>query len=103
MLQALGREIARVRLMGSGTLAVTTRQRQSLPPFIIDLNAPQHAVVGVDEPFLLLPVIKFKHGVKLEIIEAVHGELIVCPCTDITTRAADIISMNWKTPKTFMA
>lgn len=98
MLQVLGREIARVRLMGSiGTLAVTRRQRQSLPPIISVLSELQHSLDGDadDDPVLLLPVIIFKHGVKLEIIEDVHGVLNLCPCTIVN----DINEMNWRTPK----
>lgn len=40
MLQARGREIANDRLMGSwkGTLAVTMRQRQSIPEPVSDLR-----------------------------------------------------------------
>jgi hypothetical protein len=58
---------------------------------VSDCNALQHSDVG-DEPLLLLPVIKLKQGVKLLIIEVVHGVLI-CPLTNIaemTKRVADI-------------
>lgn len=59
-----------------------------------DCNEPQQPVVGGDddELLLVLPVIKLKHGVKLLIIDAVHGVLI-CPLTNIaemTKRVANI-------------
>lgn len=74
MLQALGREMARVRLMGSwtGTLPVTMRQAQSVPLEMSDARDPQHCDVG-EAPLLLLPVRKFMHGVKLLIIELVQA------------------------------
>jgi hypothetical protein len=58
-----------------------------------DCNELQQPVVGDEyEPLLVLPVIKLKHGVKLLIIDAVHGVLI-CPLTNIaemTKRVANI-------------
>lgn len=92
MLHACGRESARVRLIGrTGTLAVSTRQAQSTLVLVSDCKALQQSDVG-DEPLLLLPVMKLKHGVKLLIIDIVHGVLI-CPLTNIaemTKRVADI-------------
>jgi len=93
MPQAPGREIARVRLIGSwtGTLAVSSRQAQSIPVLISDFNELQQLAVG-GEPLLVLPVIKLTHGVKLDIIDMVHGVLI-CPFTEITRRV-DNIAIN---------
>lgn len=93
MLHACGRESAKVRLIGSwtGTLAVSKRQAQSTLVLVSDCKALQQSGVG-DEPLLLLPVMKLKHGVKLLIIDVVHGVLI-CPLTNIaemTKRVADI-------------
>lgn len=77
-LHARGRVIAIVRLIGSetGTFPVTRRQVQSTLLLIIDLRESQQAVDGEEAPFLVLPVIKFKHGVKVVSIEIVHGVLI---------------------------
>lgn len=83
----------KVRLIGSGmgTLAVMTRQVHSTLVRIIDLKDLQHSWVG-EPPLALLPVMKLKQGVKLVIIEAVHGVLIwaravgVAPTRTITTR-----------------
>ena len=93
MLQARGRESARVRLMGSwtGTLAVKRRQAQSTLALISVCNEAQQPVVGV-EPLLVLPVTKLKHGVKLLSIDVVHGVLI-CPLTviaEMSKRVANI-------------
>lgn len=76
--QARGREIAKVWLMGiwKGTLPVTIRQRQSVPLLVMDLSELQQSEVGVEVPFVVLFVKKFKHGVKLVIIEGEHGVLI---------------------------
>ena len=52
-----------------------------MPLAIRDLNEPQQLLVG-DVPPLLLPVMKFRHGVKLVIIELVHG-LEICPLIDV--------------------
>ena len=65
-------------------MAVSSRQAQSIPVLIRDLNGPQQLAVGA-EPLLVLPVIKLIQGVKLDIIEMVHGVLI-CPFTEITIR-----------------
>jgi len=75
-------------------LAVINRQAQSIPVLMRDLNELQQLPVG-DEPLLVLPVIKFMHGVKLLIIEVVHGVLI-CPFTEITSRV-DNIAIKLKT------
>lgn len=98
MLHARVRERARVELNGSwkGTLADITRQAQSTLVFTKDLNDSQHVLDGT-APLLVLPVIKFAHGVKLLIIDVVHGVLI-CPVTaefppNITINTADITAM----------
>lgn len=85
MLQARGREMARVLLMGiwKGTLPVTMRHKQPMPELVRDLSALQQSEVGA-VPLPLLFVTKFMQGVKLEIIEGEHGELI-CPWTGIIT------------------
>lgn len=77
MLQARGRDKARVRLMGrlKGTLPVTIRQRQSFPLLMRDLSELQHSAGGLF-PLRLLLVAKFMHGVNVVIIEGVHGEVI---------------------------
>ena len=76
MLQALGREMARVRLIGiwKGTLPVTMRHRQSILELVRDFRALQQAEVG-EVPLVLLFVTKFMQGVKLAIIEALQGVL----------------------------
>lgn len=85
MLQTLGSESNRVRLMGSGigTLAVIRRQAQSTLVVAMDFRESQQPVDGID-PLLLLPVTKFRHGVKVETIEVVHGTVKICESTDIT-------------------
>jgi len=78
MLQARGREMAKVRLRGilKGTLPVTMRHKHCMPPFVRDLRALQHSVVG-EVPLPLLFVRKFIQGVKkLPTIDALHGVLI---------------------------
>lgn len=77
MLQARGSEMARVRLMGiwNGMPPPTMRHRQPIPPLVSDLSELQHDEVG-DVPLRLLLVTKFRHGVKLEIMEGVHGVVI---------------------------
>lgn len=77
MLQARGREKDKVRLIGRGmgTLAVMTRQVHSTLVRINDLKESQQSWVG-ELPLPLLPVMKLKQGVKLVIIEVVHGVLI---------------------------
>lgn len=84
ILHARGREIARVRLKGNctGTFPVMIRQAQSTLVLIIVFTTPQQSVVG-ELPLLLLPVMKFKHGVKLLMMEVVHG-VDICPLTVIT-------------------
>lgn len=74
-----------------GTLADISRQAQSELVFTKDLNDSQHVLDGV-APLLVLPVIKFAHGVKLLIIEVVQGVLICAftELTNITVKAADI-------------
>lgn len=77
MLQARGREMAKVRLMGmlNGTLPVVMRQKQSLPLLIKDLSELQQSAGG-EVPLRLLLLRKFMQGVKVEIIEGVHGVVI---------------------------
>ena len=48
----------------------------------------------------MLPLIKFRHGVKLVIIEAVQA-VEICPLTEMIERV-DTIAMNWKTLKPSM-
>lgn len=70
--------MAKVRLIGilKGTLAVTMRHKQSMPPLVRDLRALQHSVVG-DVPLELLFVRKPMQGVKRVLsVEALHGVLI---------------------------
>lgn len=91
ILQAWVRARAKAEVKGNckGTLADTRRQAQSELVLISDLNESQHELDGV-VPLLVLPVIKFAHGVKvLLIIELVQGVLI-CPLTDLT----NIITIN---------
>lgn len=75
MLQARGREMARVRLMGSwiGMFAVRMRHKQPTPVLASDLRELQQSAVGELVPLALLLVMKLKQGVKLEIIEGEHG------------------------------
>lgn len=77
MLQALGSEIAKVRLIGieTGTPAFIIRQVQSLLVLVSSLSALQQSADG-PTPVELLPVIKLIHGVKLETMELVHGVVI---------------------------
>lgn len=77
-LHARGSVIAIVRLIGSekGTFPVIRRQPQSTLLLMTDLRESQQAVDGEEAPFLVLPVMKFKQGVKLVSIETVHGVLI---------------------------
>lgn len=76
MLQALGREMARERLIGTwkGTLPVTMRHTQSMLELVRDFRALQQFEVG-EVPLVLLFVTKFKQGVKLAIIEGLQGVL----------------------------
>lgn len=97
ILQAWGRERARVLLMGSwrGTLAVIMRQVQSLPVVKRVLNELQQLEDGEEDPLLLLPVIKFRHGVTLEIMEGVHDVVIICPFTEIPLRDVKWVWWPW--------
>lgn len=78
-LQSLGRETASVRLMGrlKGTLPVRMRQAQSAPVRTISASTPQHCFVG-EPPPLVLPVTKLRHGVNVDISDAVH-DVATCP------------------------
>lgn len=81
MLQARGREIARVLLIGkrNGTLPVTMRHKQSMPLDVSVLSELQQSAVG-EVPLALLLVSKFIQGVKMLSADGVHGVLIVlCP------------------------
>lgn len=88
MLQALGREMARVRLIGTwkGTLPVVMRHRQSIPVPVKVLRALQQSEVG-EVPLALLFVTKFMQGLKLEIIVALQGVLIWAHAGMIKTAA----------------
>ena len=82
-LQTLGREMARVRLMGrpKGTLPVRMRQAQSAPVRTTPATALQHCSVG-EPPPLVLPVTKLRHGVNVLISDAVHDVATpACPDT----------------------
>lgn len=48
-----------------------------MPVLVNDFKESQQPAVGVTEP-PLLPVMKLRHGVKVEIMEEVHGVLIIC-------------------------
>ena len=65
-------------------MADISRQAQSTLLFAKDLNDSQHVLDGTPPLLLVLPVIKFAHGVKLVIIDVVHGVLI-CPFTEFPT------------------
>lgn len=102
-LHACGRKRARAWLiLGSGnigTLADITRQAHSILVLIKDTNESQHVLDGAVKPIMLLvlPVMRLAHGVKLLIIEVVHGVLI-CPVTNFTEvikRVIDITAI-WK-------
>lgn len=75
--------MTRVRLMGiwNGMPPATMRHMQPIPLLVSDLSESQHCEVG-DVLLRLLLVTKFKHGVKLEIMEGVHG-VVIWPCTGI--------------------
>lgn len=79
-LQALGREMAKLRLMGTwkGTPPVTMRHKQSWPLLMRSLRDLQQAAVGDDafEP----PARKLMHELKLRIIGPLQTELD-CPYT----------------------
>lgn len=72
----------------TGTLAVRRRHAQSTLLPNRDLSEPQHWVVG-EVPLPVLPVMKFMHGVKLVIIDAVHG-VVICALIGVI----DIARMN---------
>lgn len=99
MLQEVGRMSARAALMGrgTGTLAVSKRQAQSMLIPERDLRVVQQ-LSFCEEPLLLLPVMTLKHGVKLLIIEAVHGERI-CPLTEELPKIVAATEMNAKALK----
>lgn len=59
----------------NGKFPVTMRQKQSLPPLVRFLSAPQQSALGL-VPFPVLLVRKFKHGVTLVTIAGVHPELV---------------------------
>ena len=97
MLQARGREIAKVLLIGilKGTLAVTRRHKQSMPLLVSDLRAPQHSVVG-EVPLALLPVRKPIQGVKrVLIVEGLHGVLICALAGPVMTILITNIIARW--------
>ena len=60
-----------------GMFPVRMRHKQSMPPLVRDFRELQQSAVG-EVPLALLFVTKFMHGLKLEIIEALHG-LLICP------------------------
>ena len=80
MLQARGREMARVLLIGiwKGKLPVTIRHKQPMPLLVRFLSALQQSALGGEVPFPLLFVTKFIQGVKLEIIDGEH-DVLTCP------------------------
>ena len=88
MLQARGREMAKVLLTGilRGTFPFTMRHIQSIPPFVRDLSELQQSAVG-DVPLLLLFVRKFMQGDIEFIMEALHGVLI-CALADLPMKIA---------------
>lgn len=79
MLQARGREMARVRLMGiwKGTLPVTIRQRQSVPLLVMDLRELQQSEVG-EVPLAVLFVRKLAQELKLDNIVGLQ-DVLICP------------------------
>lgn len=79
MLQARGREMAMVLLRGiwKGMFPVRMRHKQPMPPLVRDFRELQQSAVG-EVPLELLLVTKLMQGLKLEIIEALHG-LLICP------------------------
>ena len=76
MLQARGREMARVRLIGirNGTLPVTMRHTQSMLPLLRVLRELQQSADG-EVPLALLLVRKFIQGAKVLSIDGLHGVL----------------------------
>lgn len=73
--------------MDTGTFPVIMRHVQSMLVSTRDRNELQHSLVG-EEPLAVLPVTKLMQGVKLVIIELVHGVLI---CAFAPKNIADII------------
>ena len=76
MLQARGREMARVRLIGiwNGTLPFTMRHTQSMLPLLRVLRELQQSADGEVRLALLL-VRKFIQGAKVLSIDGLHGVL----------------------------
>lgn len=103
MLQARGSDTARVRLIGTwkGTLPVTMRHAQSMLDPVTARRASQQSRVG-DVPFAVLFVRKPRHGVKLAIIDALHGVLIWARegVAERTTTAI-IIAIDTRRPSIF--
>lgn len=98
-MHALGSVTAMVRLTGtpSGTLPVRMRQAQPVLAFISAPRERQQSAVG-DAVLLMM---KLRHGVKLEISDAVHcsGPATTCPDTgageaSATTAMAMASSLN---------
>lgn len=90
LLQARGREIPRFAFKNgieTGTFPVIIRHAQSMLSVMRDFNESQQSRVG-DEPEPVLPVMKFKQGVKLLIIEVEHAVLI---CAFVLKIVQDII------------
>lgn len=80
LLQARGKALPKLALINgteTGTLPVIIRQAQSMLFSNSDFKAPQQSLVGDERP-PLLPVTKFKQGVKLLIMELLHAVLITC-------------------------
>lgn len=73
------------------------RQAQSMVVLVSDLSELQQPAVGAD-PLPVLPVMKFKHGVKLLIIEVVQGVLIcaLAEMTEIASRVVYTATICWK-------
>lgn len=65
---------------------------QSLLVLIRDRSESQHPAVG-EAPPPELPVMKFMQGVKLVIIDAVHGVLI-CALTDANEIITSVVASN---------
>ena len=74
------------------------RQAQSMLALVSDLSELQQPVVGEDPLPPVLPVMKFKHGVKLLIIEVVQGVLIcaLAEMTEIASRVVYTATICWK-------
>ena len=76
-LQSRGSVIASALLIGrlNGTLPVTIRHMQSVLLVMSEPRASQQPEVGEPPPFVL-PVMKFRHGVKLLMRELLHAVVI---------------------------